>query len=100
MELMYAVGTIIGIAVTLVLRDYRDGKNVFKKNATPADLNEGFKYMKHHYNDELTMTLTQIQFDSRQGFRDMKESLEKINEALIRIEVGGIKMKNLLNKTI
>lgn len=93
MDWLYAAGTILGIAGTALLRDYRDGKNLFSKNVPSSNLNEGFLYMKHHYNDELTGILTELQVDQKQGFRDMNASLKEISTALTRIEAGGVKIK-------
>lgn len=93
MDFLYALGTVIGIAGTLILRDWRDGKNLFAKNVPPSTLAEGMNYMKHHYNDALTLTLTEIQVEQKEGFRDMGSTLSKINESLVRIEAGGVKLR-------
>lgn len=93
MEFLYAAGTVLGIAGTLILRDWRDGKNVFSKNVPSQTLADGFSYMKHHYNDELTAILTELQIDQKQGFRDISESLQEISKSLVRIEAGGVKLR-------
>lgn len=90
MEIYVGIGTILGTALILILRDWRDGKNILKKN---EPMNEGFKYMKHHYNDELTTVLTRIQVDQEKSFDDLKFALTKVNDTLIRIEAGGLKIK-------
>lgn len=92
-QILTAIGTILGIAATLLLRDWRDGKNIFKQNIPPTQLDEGFKYMRHHYNDELTTILTELQVGQKEMMRDNREGFREITEALIRIESGGIKIK-------
>lgn len=93
-EILTAIGTVLGIAATLFLRDYRDGKNIFTKNIPPNTLDEGFKYMKHHYNDELTAILTELQVNQKEGFRDINGSLKEISTMLTRIDAGGVKIRS------
>lgn len=93
MDWIYTIGTILGIAGTLVLRDWRDGKNLFAKNPPPQQLAQGFDYMKHHYNDITTAVLTEIQVEQKDGFKDMSFALGKINESLVRIEAGGVRIR-------
>lgn len=93
MEIYVGIGTILGTAILLIARDWRDGKNIVKKNVPPSTLAEGMSYMKHHYNDSLTITLTDIQNQQKEAFRDMSIVLDKINESLVRIEAGGVKLR-------
>ena len=64
--LLTGAGTILGTAILFVLRDYRDGKHVFKKNGTAESvkiLREMLSIqqgLKAHYNDETTEILKEI----------------------------------------
>lgn len=88
-EILTAIGTILGIAATLFLRDWRDGKNLISKNIPPNTLDEGFKYMKHHYNDELTAVLTNIEINTR----NMAEEMSKVDDKIDDIRVNGVRTR-------
>lgn len=89
-EIITGIGTILGIAGTLLLRDFRDGKNLIRKN---NPIFPDVAYLKNYYNHDLTAILTELQVDQKQGFRDMAAAQKEITEALIRIESGGIKIR-------
>lgn len=73
MDYITIIGTILGIAAVQFFRDYRDGKNVFKKNES---LGDGFQYMKHHYNDTLTQVLTELQVSQKESV-DILRNIER-----------------------
>ena len=80
-----ALGTVIGTAAVLVLRDWRDGKSIFKKNGT-AESVKAIKEMRDiqlqlqsHFNDETTVLL-----------REIRDGVLKTNSKLEEFEKYGI----------
>lgn len=69
MDALTAIGTILGVAATLFFRDWRDGKKIFKSN---NGMREDMNHLRHHYNDELTATLTIMQTNQVQQTKIME----------------------------
>jgi gas vesicle protein len=64
-EILTAIGTIVGIALVMVVRDWRDGKSLLKKNGN--NIHDEVKailqsqgQLKQHYNEETTELLSRI----------------------------------------
>ncbi len=61
-----AIGTILGTAALLIVRDIRDGKHPFKKNGsyeaqqTLKKIETSQSQLQHHYNDETTAELKKL----------------------------------------
>lgn len=75
-------GAILAFAIVQILRDWRDGKSIFKRNGT-AESNKAIKQildsqtrLREHFNDETTTVL--------------KDIVRKLDDIL----VNGVRMRN------
>lgn len=88
-EFLTAAGTVLGIASVQFLRDYRDGKSLFKRNGAYENAQvikkilESQSQLKEHYNDETTDLL-----------RGIKEGIDKLNQKHENYEIIGIKTRD------
>lgn len=91
-QFLAALGTILGIAGMLIIRDIRDGKSVFKKNGNNIHdeigrvLDSQFK-LKEHFNDETTTLLTEI-----------REGIQQINRKHDEWEKYGIPTRECITE--
>lgn len=75
---LYAIGTILGTALLLVVRDLRDGKSIFRKNDGESLMRE----LKQHYNDETTVVLISI-----------KERLDYLSGKIDDMLINGVRAR-------
>lgn len=72
MDTLTAIGTILGIAAVMVLRDLRDGKSVFKRNGTAEsakfikELRDSQLELQEHFNDETTVILKEVRSELKE----------------------------------
>lgn len=86
--LLTAIGTVISIIVIQLLRDWRDGKNILKRNgsyeaqATLKKVLESQNLLSEHFNHETTTK-----------FDDVITGQAKIVEKLDKILIDGVRLK-------
>lgn len=88
-EVLTALGTMLGMAVIVILRDYRDGKTLFKKNGT-NDISQAIKTilnsqseLKEHYNEDTTKILS-----------DIRDSIKELAQIHKNYEIIGINTRD------
>lgn len=110
-QIITGIGTILGIAAVMVLRDLRDGKPLFRKPhsseiADPLtslaafmkekvqEISTSQSQLQHHYNDETTAILTSIQItlsDIKECVGIMNRGIDKVSNKLDEFEKYGVK---------
>ena len=82
METLTAIGTIVGIALVQIIRDWRDGKHVFKRNGSAEsvkmlrEMRAAQDKLQLHFNEETTTLLEQI----RDGVNKSNTTLQEFKE--------------------
>ena len=90
MDIIYTIGTILGVAGTLIFRDWRDGKNLFKKAESP-DVPQWVSMLTEHFNHDLTNQNEKI----IEKLESIHDCLKKANIRLDEMKEYGVKMREL-----
>ena len=79
MEMLNAIGTVLGIALLFIFRDLRDGKSLFKRNGayeasqSIKQILDSQKELKEHFNEDTTVILNKLV----EGQEKMGRSIDK-----------------------
>lgn len=87
-SLITAGTSVASLAGLQVLRDWRDGKYIFKKNENPEsnrflkETRDSQLQLQHHFNDETSLLLN-----------DIKNGVQKMTDKLDNILIEGVRIR-------
>lgn len=86
-QVLTAVGTVLGTALLLVLRDWRDGRSLFKR--AEDNVPKWAEELQSHYNHDTTKELQEIKSE----LRTLTDAVGDANTSLKNMDKYGVKIR-------